>query len=138
VLDDYPGVDLREFNVTDRFQYLCAAVVRQYIDAKVTTIPTLLELTKTGENLDVFELIFIPDFVSGLSMLPSFDVKDIYSLLSSRISSGKHFVVYMDAPLPEKSPFIPILKGAFNYPDEFKYPDKWKQAADLERSMNHE
>ena len=79
-------------NVDTRCMYIAGALLRNYIDAVVVPLASLLE----GEVVVDPTVLIVPNFYSNLGELkapPAWKLQQIYDLLMSRLSSGKQTVL---------------------------------------------
>jgi hypothetical protein len=76
---------------------ICGALVRNFIDARVVSLSTLLEGAKTGNAPDPTVLIIPNFFQESLGKnLPAWRVAELYDLLLSRYTAGRPTVVAID------------------------------------------
>lgn len=77
---------------------MAAALLRNYIDARVVTVQTLLEAYESHNEVPDPTVLLIPNLYvrQGGKGLPSWKMQMIYDLLLSRFTAGKVTVVYVE------------------------------------------
>jgi len=92
-----PGLVLEGVSNPDsRCQAIAAALLRNYIDARVIPIGTLIEQIKAGK-VPMPSVLLIPNFfveVEGKG-IPSWRMQEIYDLLLQRVVHNKPTVLYV-------------------------------------------
>jgi hypothetical protein len=92
-----PGLVLEGVSNPDsRCQAIAAAFLRNYIDAKVIPIGTLIDLIKSGK-VPMPTVLLIPNFfveVEGKG-IPSWRMQEIYDFLLQRVVHNKPTVLYV-------------------------------------------
>lgn len=82
-----------------RMMAICGALLRNFIDARVLPLNTLLALHEKGVLADP-TVMFIPNLylrsATGSQGLPQWKVHTIYDILLNRFSSGKTTVVFAE------------------------------------------
>ena len=87
----------KDHKPVDRTMMASAAVlIRNFIDARVTTLASLLDGDTDAEEASV---LFVPNFQTGFHGKPlaAWQVQKLYSLLLDRRVSGKVTVLYIDS-----------------------------------------
>lgn len=80
-----------------RCQAIAAALVRNYIDARVVPVNTLLDMVSNGSVISPTVLLIPNLFVQATTKtLPAWRVQTLYDLLLNRSTQGKPSVVYVE------------------------------------------
>ena len=112
-----PGLVLNGVDHPDtRCQAIAAALVRNYIDARVIPLNTVLEMHENGEMVSPTVLLIPNLYVHSVGKnLPSWKVQVLYDLLLARSVQSKPTVVYVEdlkaTAATYGKPFADFLEG---------------------------
>jgi hypothetical protein len=98
--DGHPGLLLQGIARPDsRCQAMAAALIRNYVDARVIPLNTLIETMQNGGPPKP-TVLFVPNlFMTALSKnMPPWRVQMMYDLLLDRSTNNRPSVVYIDDP----------------------------------------
>lgn len=81
-----------------RMQAMTAALLRNFIDARVVTVETMLEWAEEDDP-PIPTVLLVPNFSIVLKgdSFPSWKVQKLYDILMTRYVSGKQTVVYIES-----------------------------------------
>jgi hypothetical protein len=100
-----------------RCQAICGALLRNFIDARVTTFKTLIDMYENGQDAISADVILIPNLyvAGGLKAIAPWDLQSMYDLLLARSVNSKQTVAYVESLAGISSvfgnPFSEFLKG---------------------------
>lgn len=82
-----------------RCQAICAALVRNFIDARVMPLNTVLELHDSGGDVTAPRVILIPNlYVTAMGKsMPAWKVQILYDLLLARSVQNRPSVLYVES-----------------------------------------
>lgn len=88
---------VNESNADTRMMAMCGAFIRNFIDARVIPLNTLLSMQEEGEQA-MSSVLFIPNLFirSAGKSLPSWKIQVIYDLLLARYVGGKTTIAYAE------------------------------------------
>ncbi|MEM5345786.1 hypothetical protein [Paraburkholderia azotifigens] len=85
-------------NVSNRMMYMAGALIRNFTDARVFPINTVLRLAKAGE-LPTPTVMMIPNLyvkAGGMKGIAAWDVQAIYDVLLERQAANKPTVIFIE------------------------------------------
>lgn len=95
-----PGLILTSMNNPDaRCQAICGALIRNYVDARVIPMNTLLEMHEAGAGEALVpSVVLIPNMFVATSGkgLPAWKVQILYDMLLARSTQSKQTVAYVE------------------------------------------
>ena len=94
-----PGMVLSGVTRPDtRCQSIAAALVRNWVDARVIPINTLIESTQNGNHPPSPTVLLVPNLYMTVmsAKVPAWRVQTMYDLLLERSTKGKPTVVYVE------------------------------------------
>lgn len=86
-----PTVDVRMMAIT-------GALIRNYLDARIIPLNTLLDIVEAGGDADATVMLIPNLFISGVAgkTLPAWKMQGLYDVLMRRMTTGKPTVVYVE------------------------------------------
>lgn len=91
-----PGLVLSGENPEERCMAITAALLRNFIDARIIPLHTLMSLQEKGEVPEPSVLV-IPNLYGGQKGIPPWKVQAVYDLLLQRATKGLPSVVYVES-----------------------------------------
>lgn len=88
---DNPTVDVR-------MMAIAGALLRNYLDARIVPLNTLLEIADSGGEVDATILLIPNLFIVGAAgkTLPAWKMQGLYDILMKRMTTGKPTVAYVE------------------------------------------